>query len=134
MTKPLALLVYEELLPGTQLANRLTDLGYRVHTLAPAAANIADAEREGPLVVVLDLVSKTSDPCTLIRALKDNPGTAHLPVLAFGIVGRQRYRHRPSIAPTTGPDSGGRVVAPSRSVERAGIRRAQNYQNHADSR
>src|SRR5262245_49139849 len=34
MTEPLALVVYEKLLPGSQLVNRLQDLKYRVQTVA----------------------------------------------------------------------------------------------------
>src|SRR5438445_9362650 len=33
MTTPLALVFYENLLPGSQLVNRLQDLGYRVQTI-----------------------------------------------------------------------------------------------------
>ena len=36
MTQPLALVVYEKLLPGTQLVNRLQDLHYRVQAVTDA--------------------------------------------------------------------------------------------------
>ena len=36
MTQPLALVVYEKLLPGSQLLNRLQDLNYRVQAIANA--------------------------------------------------------------------------------------------------
>ena len=44
MSKPLALLYYTNLLPGSQLAGKLQDLGYRVQTvssptLLPTACN-----------------------------------------------------------------------------------------------
>ncbi|MBI3875241.1 MAG: hypothetical protein HY300_04640 [Verrucomicrobia bacterium] len=83
MTQPLALLVYEELLPGSQLVNRLVDLGYRVQTLADAGQLVATAERDKPLVVLLDLASKTADVCAVLSELKANAATSHLPVLAF---------------------------------------------------
>ena len=35
--QPLALVLYEKLLPGTQLVNRLQDLNYRVQTVNDAA-------------------------------------------------------------------------------------------------
>ena len=36
MTQPLALVLYEKLLPGSQLVNRLQDLNYRVQAIADA--------------------------------------------------------------------------------------------------
>jgi CheY-like chemotaxis protein len=83
MTSPLALLVYENLLPGSQLANRLRDLGYRVQTITDPEALVAQAEQDKPLVVLLDLASKSADTCDLIKRLKENSATAHLPVLAY---------------------------------------------------
>ena len=83
MTKPLALVVYENLMPGSQLANRLTDLGYRVQTLPDVARLVEHATREMPLVVILDLTSPKCDICGVIRQLKANPGTTHIPVIAY---------------------------------------------------
>jgi len=83
MKQPLAFLVYEQLMPGSQLTNRLKDLGYRVQTLPDAAALVAEAEKEKPLVVIVDLTSSTTDVNAVIQQLKANTATAHLPVLAF---------------------------------------------------
>jgi two-component system, cell cycle response regulator DivK len=81
--QPLALVVYENLLPGTQLANRLRDLGYRVQAVTEPARLIEVAQTDKPLVVLLDLASQRTDMCGVIRELKQHPDTAHLPVLAF---------------------------------------------------
>ncbi len=83
MTTPLALVFYEQLLPGSQLVNRLQDLGYRVQTVAEAGALVAQAELARPLVVVADLASAKADVCAVIRQLRQNLATQHLPVLAF---------------------------------------------------
>jgi CheY-like chemotaxis protein len=83
MTSPLALVVYENLLPGSQLANRLQDMGYRVQAITDPGSVLAQAEAEKPLVVLMDLDSKTADICDLIKRLKENPATGHLPVLAY---------------------------------------------------
>jgi PleD family two-component response regulator len=83
MTEPLALLVYENLLPGSQLTNRLRDLGYRVTALTEPAQFVALAEAEKPMVVIIDLFSSTANICELIGQLKANPATQHLPVLGF---------------------------------------------------
>jgi CheY-like chemotaxis protein len=83
MTSPLALVVYENLLPGSQLANRLRDMSYRVVAVTDPATLVEQAEQEKPIVVLLDLASKSTDMCDLIKRLKENPATGHLPVLAY---------------------------------------------------
>jgi CheY-like chemotaxis protein len=83
MSQPLALVLYEKLLPGSQLVNRLQDLGYRVLTLSDAGSLVACAERERPLLVLADLVSTRQGVCAAISGLKQNAATRHLPVIAF---------------------------------------------------
>jgi PleD family two-component response regulator len=83
MTTPLALVLYENLLPGSQLVNRLQDLGYRVQTLNDAQTLMLQSRQERPLVVVTDLSSTNADVCAVIRELKKNPETKHIPVIAF---------------------------------------------------
>lgn len=83
MNQPVALLLYEKLLPGSQVGNRLRDLGYRVETLLEAKRLVAHAETLLPFVVVLDLESSTVDTCALIRDLRRSPVIGHVPVLAF---------------------------------------------------
>jgi CheY-like chemotaxis protein len=84
MTKPLALVLYEKLLPGSQLVNRLHDLGYRVQNVTEAALLQETAEREKPLVLIVDLQSRRASVPEAIARLKKNPATEHIPVLAFG--------------------------------------------------
>ena len=83
MTTPLALVFYENLLPGSQLVNRLQDLGYRVQTIGDVQTLVMHALQEKPLIVVTDLVSADADVCASIRELKRNPETRHIPVIAF---------------------------------------------------
>jgi response regulator RpfG family c-di-GMP phosphodiesterase len=85
MSKPLALVYYSNLLPGSQLANRLQDLGYRVQSLDTVALLPPACEREKPLVVIAELLPAT-DACAAIAQLKNNPATQHIPVLAFSPV------------------------------------------------
>ena len=82
MTKPLALIHYERLMPGSQLVNRLQDLGYRVQTVTDASELLETARREKPMIVILDLVTK-ADICTVIQQLKGDKETEHLPVITF---------------------------------------------------
>ena len=83
MTEPLALVVYERLLPGSQLVNRLQDLSYRVHTLSDAASLVQTAEQVKPLVVLADLEPARNKVLALITRLRQNPATQHLPIIAF---------------------------------------------------
>jgi CheY-like chemotaxis protein len=83
MSSPLALVCYEKLLPGSQLVNRLQDLGYRVHAVANAGTLAACAELEKPLLVLADLESSQRKVCEVIVELRKNPATQHLPVIAF---------------------------------------------------
>jgi PleD family two-component response regulator len=83
VTKPLAIVFYEKLLPGSQVVNRLTDLGYRV-TATQTASDVPRLVREGsPMVVVADLVVRTGDFVSVIQKLKSDPATSHVPVLGF---------------------------------------------------
>lgn len=84
MTRPLALIFYERLLPGSQLVNRLQDLGYRVQAVPVADLLTAEAEKEKPLLVFADLqTTGRNQPLAAVAALKKNAATAHLPVVTF---------------------------------------------------
>jgi CheY-like chemotaxis protein len=80
---PLALLFYEDLMPGTQLVNRLEDLKYRVQVVASPGELLADAASAGPMLILVDLASKHLDVCDLIKKLRATPSTAHIPIIAF---------------------------------------------------
>ena len=82
MISPLALLLYERLLPGSALGNKLRDQGYRILHVTDPASITATAEKEKPLVAFVDLEWKAADACTAIAALKANSTTNHIPVLA----------------------------------------------------
>lgn len=83
MTQPLAFIVYERLLPGTQLVNRLQDLKYRVRALTDAATLRVCAQQEKPMVVLADAGANRDGVCGAIRQMKQSPDTQHIPVIAF---------------------------------------------------
>lgn len=83
MTKPLALVLYERLMPGSQLVNRLQDLGYRTETLNNPKSLIEHAEKAKPLLVVADLEPASANISDALSRLKQNSATAHLPIIAF---------------------------------------------------
>ena len=82
MSKPLALLYYSNLLPGSQLAGRLQDLGYRVQSISTAALLSTACGDEMPLVVIAELAPAAA-VCAAIAQLKADPATQHIPVLGF---------------------------------------------------
>ena len=84
MNQPLALVIYERLLPGSQLLNRLQDLSYRVQVVTNVNSLVECAEQSSPMVVLADLESTRYDVCAAIARLKQSPITQHLPVIAFG--------------------------------------------------
>lgn len=84
MIQPLALVLYERILPGSQVANRLQDLNYRVQTLSDANLLTECAEQAKPMLVLADLDSPRNNICAALARLKQNPATRHLPVIAFG--------------------------------------------------
>ena len=84
MTQPLALILYENLLPGSQLVNRLQDMNYRVQALSQAGLLVQTAEQVKPMLVLADLVNSAHDVCAAVASLKKNPATRHLPVIGFG--------------------------------------------------
>ena len=84
MTQPLALVLYERLLPGSQLVNRLQDLNYRVQTVSDIGLLVECCEQSKPMLVLADLRAGHQDVCAAVSRLKQHPATRHLPVIAFG--------------------------------------------------
>jgi CheY-like chemotaxis protein len=83
MTRPLALVLYERLLPGTQLVNRLQDLGYRVLTATGIEPMMVCAIQEKPMLVLADMLANRMKIADAIARLRQDPVTNHIPVIAF---------------------------------------------------
>lgn len=83
MTKPLALVLYERLMPGSQLVNKLQDLGYRTETLNNPKSLLEHAEKSKPLLVIADLEPTSANVSQALSRLKENSATSHLPIIAF---------------------------------------------------
>jgi DNA-binding NtrC family response regulator len=84
MTQPLALLLYEKLLPGTQLMNRLQDMGWRVQTLHKHEELPRAAVEQKPVLIFADLAVQADLVGNGIAELRRNEQTAHIPIIAFG--------------------------------------------------
>lgn len=83
MMEPLALIVYENLLPATQIVNRLQDLKYRVQTMAQAEELVRRAQELRPMLVIADLSMNRERVLSAVKLLRKEPATQHLPVIAF---------------------------------------------------
>jgi CheY-like chemotaxis protein len=83
VTLPLALVFYEDLIPGSQLVNRLQDSQYRVQAVSDLEELTAGAASAGPMLIFADLASKRGDVCAVIRKLRSDPATAHIPIIGF---------------------------------------------------
>ena len=81
--QPLALVLYEQLLPGSQLLNRLRDLRYRVLCCTDPHAILTVARQEKPIILFTDLRFQSADIYPVLRDLKAHPETSHIPVIAF---------------------------------------------------
>lgn len=92
MTKPLALLLHDRPMPGSELATRFEELDYRVVIIADPAELAAAAEREKPMVVVADLTSRRGDVLAAIAGLGRSGATVHVPVIAYGPREDQKLR------------------------------------------
>ncbi len=83
MIKPLALVFYERLLLGSQLVNRLTDIGYRVQCISELGTVAAVAQKEKPIVLLMDLYSTQGSVAEVVATLKQKAETNHIPILGF---------------------------------------------------
>ncbi|MCC6234306.1 MAG: hypothetical protein IT580_16810 [Verrucomicrobiales bacterium] len=92
MTKPLALLLHEKLMPGSQLASRFDQLDYRVLTLSDPAQLTEVARREMPMIVVADLAHRRGDVLAALASMHSDEALAHIPILAYA--GREDEKQR----------------------------------------
>ena len=82
VTQPLAIILHERLMPGSQLVNRLQDLKYRVLATSEAATLAEAVRTEMPLLLFVDMQT-TGDIPSVISQIKGDAATAHVPIIAF---------------------------------------------------
>lgn len=83
MTQPLALLLYEKPSPGSRLSGAFESLNYRTLPLSDPAELATTAQRELPMILVVELHNRRAEVLAAVTALHADPATAHLPVIAF---------------------------------------------------
>lgn len=70
-------------MPGSQLVNRLQDVNYRVLGVSNPADLASMAQGDKPMLIFTDLDFGSEDVCAVIASLRQNPATAHIPIIAF---------------------------------------------------
>jgi CheY-like chemotaxis protein len=97
MMRPLAFVCSENMVLGTQLVDRLQELGYRVEILSDAN-HLSDQTRAArPFVIVSDLVSRGTDLAPMIKGLRHDQATAHIPIIGMTTNPNQQF-HADAIA------------------------------------
>jgi len=79
-------------MPGSQLVNRLQDLHYRVQPLSDPGQLGDCAHREGPMLVFADLSLGGTEVSAAIAKLKQDPETAHIPIIVFADEGTDQLQ------------------------------------------
>lgn len=109
VTKPLAIVFHESLLPGSQIANRLADTGWRVQTVNIAANVVSLVRREKPMLLVAELALRHGDFCGVIEELRRDPSVSHVPIIGYASL-RNPKLHNDAIA------AGARLVAADSAI------------------
>jgi len=107
--QPVSVVIHDRLMPGSAIANRLVDRGWRVHTHSGADAPLEQLRRHKPMLVVVQLDLRGGDMCLLIKDLRADVDLAHMAVLAYGPLANGRLRDAAITA-------GAQVVAADSSI------------------
>lgn len=99
-----------DLLFASRIEQALAPLGYTVERVGDAAALLERARAVRPVLVLVDLAARGTDPLAAIAALKDHREVAAVPVIAFG---PHREAERLAAARAAGAD---RAIANARLV------------------
>ena len=94
MDQPLALICSGNAILSNQLANRLTDLGYRVQVLHSADDLVDQAQRAKPFLILADLVIQGVDLLPGIQKLRNDSTTRHIPWLGITTESGQEFHSR----------------------------------------
>jgi CheY-like chemotaxis protein len=80
----LVLALVPDLMFATQIEDALERLGYLPAFAKGAEGLLARARSEGPVLILLDLAARAIDVPAVVQALKADPMTRGVPVIAFG--------------------------------------------------
>ena len=85
MIKPVAILLHEKLIPGTQVITRLEELDYRVVIGHEPNALLELVRESMPMIIITDLSSRRAEILDAISSVKGDPAVSHVPVLAYEV-------------------------------------------------
>lgn len=108
-SQPVSLVVHDRLMPGSAIANRLVDRGWRVHTHGGVEGFLDQLRHRRPMLLVVQLDLRGGEVCRLIEELRADVELAHIAVLAYGPVSNIRLRDAAIAA-------GAQVVAADSSI------------------
>lgn len=108
-SQPVSMVIHDRLMPGSAIANRLVDRGWRVHTCSGKDVLLEQLRRHKPMLVVVQLDLRGGDTCQLIQDLRADVELAHMAVLAYGPLANTRLRDAAITA-------GAQVVAAESSI------------------
>ena len=80
--QPLAIVYYERLMPGGQLANRLRDAGYRIFVFNKPELLLKTVQKEMPMILFTELTAGEG-VFAAIQDIKADPTTCHIPIVAY---------------------------------------------------
>ncbi len=79
--KPLAFICLENSVVGSQMVNRLMDLGYQPQSVNDISQLASQAKSRMPFVIICSLVSKRADALQVVREMRAEEATKHIPVI-----------------------------------------------------
>jgi signal transduction histidine kinase/DNA-binding response OmpR family regulator/CHASE3 domain sensor protein len=85
-SKPLVLVVEDNLAAAALLSSTLRRAGYRAQVVRDGAEAVARAAELRPLAVTLDVLLPGQDGWDVLRSLKSSPGTRDIPVVVISVV------------------------------------------------
>lgn len=110
------LLVEDDVLLRQAFRILLEDAGYRVTEAGSAAEALAEARRESPAVVVLDMGLPDRPGLDVARELRRDEGTTGVPILA--LTGRVGAQERDACLAAGCTEYHGKPLAPAKLLER----------------
>lgn len=91
--QPVLLLVADDLMFPSRIREGAKPLGYLVQVVGTADAAQTAAREKSPAAVLVNLTARRYDPVAVITALKEDPQTSPLPLLAFaGHVEQEKHQ------------------------------------------
>lgn len=87
-TKPTVLLVEDDPMISTMYQTKFTMEGYHIELASDGAAGLEKAKSMKPGIILLDIILPKLDGFAILRAVKEDPATAKVPVILLTNLGQ----------------------------------------------